>query len=143
MEAFHVACYGNAPYIPVELHRAHNANGADTSAAYRNVDRCGGIFHSGQQKADCDALLPLHACLVAWCMHGSMLQCSSLMSTTRSFTHNVKTDDDRLSGWVPQHLLDWRFTLHNDWNAQRIVALCVACFLHVQRQRKGAWGVWL
>ena len=32
------------------------------------------IFHSSQQKTDCDSLLPRHACLVAWCMHGSMLQ---------------------------------------------------------------------
>ena len=100
--------------IPAELHRAYNANGADAGAVYRNVNRSGGIFHLG---------------LVAWCMQGSMLQ--SIMLTTRSFTRNVKTDDDHLADWVPQHLLDWRFILHNDWNAQchRLVALCVACFL--------------
>ena len=74
MEAFHIACYGNAPYWSGCTGHISNANGADTSAVYRNVNRCGGIFHSSQQNTDCDALLPRHACLVAWCMHGSMLQ---------------------------------------------------------------------
>ena len=65
------------------------------------------------------------------------------MSTARPFTRNVKPDDDRLSGWMCQHLLGWRFILHNDWNAHRFVALCVACFLlmcNANERVHGAYG---
>ena len=50
------------------------------------------------------------------------------MSTTPSCTSNVKTDGGNLADLVQQHSLDWQFTLHNDWNTHRLVALCVACF---------------
>ena len=65
------------------------------------------------------------------------------MLTARPFTRNVKTDDDRLSGWMHRHLLGWRFILHNDWNAHRFVALCVACFLlmcNANERVHGAYG---
>jgi hypothetical protein len=39
MEAFHIACYGNAPYWSGCTGHIYNANGADTSAVYRNVNR--------------------------------------------------------------------------------------------------------
>ena len=65
------------------------------------------------------------------------------MLTARPFTRNVKTDDDRLSAWMPQHVLGWRFILHNDWNAHRFVALRVACVLlmcNANERVHGAYG---
>ena len=66
------------------------------------------------------------------------------MLTARPFTLNVKTDDDRLSGWMHQHLLGWRFMLHNDWNAHQFVALCVECSLlmcNANERVHGAYGM--
>ena len=73
MEAFHIACYGNAPYrssctghivlmvlIPALCIVMLIAVAEFSTPVNKNTD--------------CDALLPRNACLVAWCMHGSMLQ---------------------------------------------------------------------
>ena len=41
----------------VKLHRAYNANGTDTGAVYRIVDRSAGISYFGQQNPDCNVTL--------------------------------------------------------------------------------------
>ena len=71
LEAFHIACYGNAPYWPG---CAGHIMLMVLIPALCIVMLIATIFHSSQQNTDCDALFPRHACLVAWCMHGSMLQ---------------------------------------------------------------------
>ena len=65
------------------------------------------------------------------------------MLTTSSCTRNVKTDGDILADLVQQPSLDWQLTLHNDWNAHRLVALCVACFSLIGNANEkvhGAYG---